>query len=1026
MSRNLLWSQLKKINPNTKQQWPKVSINSLRHEINQIIKKEIIKKINKQIRFVEKSEKKQLKKDKYKQKGIIKFLDNPVENNKITLSASQFINFLKYINFNNDYVIEMKYDVDGISNYKVIVNYTEIKELLKYIKEGIFTQDVAIGHGSDVEIIEQIIIFGKNVTLTWFNKKNYNKTYNGAYFKYYNKTNVDLSRYQIYNKTQEINYEPCLYYAFEQAGVHKLVLDQLKFMIQEKDILLRELNKIAKAIDYKIIIKYNDSRNKACNIIYNKESERIINLGLIDEHYFLNEEVNYNFSIFTGKRADTRNNKKTSYDIIRYLYVNKEEYLTPITIENINNHEHFLEFDKNYELRDLLKGEYKTYNTTIEEKSIFNGKFKTNNPNDNYKICFLDLETYSDNHHKSYCLGYSYSDENELKHFYGLNCVEQFLESLKTNTIIITHNLAFDFRGFINNLLKFQTPIETGTKLKVIQCKYKNKITKTEYHLLFKDNCAFLPFKLSVLPKMFNLESGEKDIYPYTLINQNNINSLIELDEVLNHIKEDEHFDFIVNCNKANCIEGTKVDIKKYTIYYCNQDVNILKQAYLTFRNQILEITKLDILSLVSLPQLADEYFKLQGVYEGCYKICGVSQDFIRRACHGGRVMVSDNKKVHVKNKKISDFDAVSLYPSAMYRLNGYLKGIPKLITSSIDWFNQDYYYVEIEITGIKIKRSFPLISIKDEKTGIKNYTNDVIGKVIVVDKITLEDLINFQGIEYKFIRGYYFNNGFNPKIKEVIEFMFNERIKLKKQNNPLQNAYKLILNASYGKLIQKPIKKTKKFYEGNYRNYVIRNAKNIIDYQRINDNLICVNQKKSIIQHYTGCHMASQVLSMSKRIMNEVMTLAEDLNLKIYYQDTDSMHIEQQHIKILSENYKLIYNRDLIGSKMGQFHSDFEVKGADKDFEITAVESIFLGKKAYIDKLEYKLNGEIKYDYHIRMKGMPSQIIKKYNENVMQTYLDLFNGKEIELDMVSCCPLQLTKDYKAINRIEFKRKLKF
>ena len=56
----------------------------------------------------------------------------------------------------------------------------------------------------------------------------------------------------------------------------------------------------------------------------------------------------------------------------------------------------------------------------------------------------------------------------------------------------------------------------------------------------------------------------------------------------------------------------------------------------------------------------------------------------------------------------------------------------------------------------------------------------------------------------------------------------------------------------------------------------------------------------------------------------------------------------------------------------------------------------------------------------------MPSQIIKNYNEDVMQTYLDLFNGETIELDMVSCCPLELTKGYKAINRIEFKRKMKF
>ena len=38
-------------------------------------------------------------------------------------------------------------------------------------------------------------------------------------------------------------------------------------------------------------------------------------------------------------------------------------------------------------------------------------------------------------------------------------------------------------------------------------------------------------------------------------------------------------------------------------------------------------------------------------------------------------------------------------------------------------------------------------------------------------------------------------------------------------------------------------------------------------------------------------------LLSMSKRIMNEIMCLAEDLGIKIYYQDIDSMH--REHAKI-------------------------------------------------------------------------------------------------------------------------------
>lgn len=45
-------------------------------------------------------------------------------------------------------------------------------------------------------------------------------------------------------------------------------------------------------------------------------------------------------------------------------------------------------------------------------------------------------------------------------------------------------------------------------------------------------------------------------------------------------------------------------------------------------------------------------------------------------------------------------------------------------------------------------------------------------------------------------------------------------------------------------------------------------------------------------------------ILDMSKRIMNEVMCLAEDLKINIYYQDTDSMHIEADKIEKLSDEF--------------------------------------------------------------------------------------------------------------------------
>ena len=89
----------------------------------------------------------------------------------------------------------------------------------------------------------------------------------------------------------------------------------------------------------------------------------------------------------------------------------------------------------------------------------------------------------------------------------------------------------------------------------------------------------------------------------------------------------------------------------------------------------------------------------------------------------------------------------------------------------------------------------------------------------------------------------------------------------------------------------------------------------------------------------------------------------------------------------------------------MGQFHPDFSsdvLKGdVDKD-ELYAVESIFLGKKCYIDKIRGREEG--KYDYHIRMKGIPNKSIlykaKMEGRTVMDIYESLFGGNPEEFDL--------------------------
>ena len=80
-------------------------------------------------------------------------------------------------------------------------------------------------------------------------------------------------------------------------------------------------------------------------------------------------------------------------------------------------------------------------------------------------------------------------------------------------------------------------------------------------------------------------------------------------------------------------------------------------------------------------------------------------------------------------------------------------------------------------------------------------------------------------------------------------------------------------------------------------------------------------------------------------------MALTEDEGLNIWYQDTDSMHINYEEVEILAAASKKKYNRDLIGEDMLQIHTDFDLEWACGDIHST--ESHFLANKVCIDNLE-------------------------------------------------------------------------
>ena len=141
--------------------------------------------------------------------------------------------------------------------------------------------------------------------------------------------------------------------------------------------------------------------------------------------------------------------------------------------------------------------------------------------------------------------------------------------------------------------------------------------------------------------------------------------------------------------------------------------------------------------------------------------------------------------------------------------------------------------------------------------------------------------------------RGYYYNEGRNYQIGETIEHLFQTRLAMKKKKNAVEQVYKLLMNSAYGRTLLKPFEDEKVYVsEKNHDKHLVRHYDSVKSVQKLHDNSFEITQQKPIIDHYNLAHIGCEVLSMSKRIMNELMCLAEDIGINIYYQDTDSTQI--------------------------------------------------------------------------------------------------------------------------------------
>lgn len=905
--------------------------------------------------------------------------------------------------------------------------YTLSSNFIENLQDSIDGQMIDVNNpsGSNEEFLADIYNIG-SLSVIRLPEDN-NERVGGAFFKYLNNTDMNLEELAIYKSIDEKNYDDnCLTYALIQGGLNEKKANRLRTICQQLHIPISKISEICNKLQIKIKLKKIKKNNKDDKLRYfptkdykNNTNEEY-SLCCYDEHYFINKKFNYSkfhiMKIVDGTLNKNINdykvnkNKLNSYNLVKLLLEHKE-----ILLKNINFDFKLLK-TIHHEKIDTIKDltfEDDNFKDCYEEYIKSSKKKKENKK---HKV-FFDFETYrgSDDINRPYLCCYI-DEKNVKKTFYGEDCGIKLLNSIPDNSLLIAHNASFDINFLIHYLYEINI-IKKGRKIISVKAKYNNK------NISIKDSYLLISMPLRNFGKCFNLEQG-KEVMAYRVydkyFNEKTENKYYPIkyfvDELNDNNKEKI---FLENCEKWKLLnnEKDKFNIIQYSAIYCMIDCQVLMDGYNTFRKWILELD-FDIDNILTLASLADQYFIKNKCYNDIYSMSGIAREFIQRTVVGGRTMVCKNKRYKLKNCKLADFDAVSLYPSAMKRLQtelgGYLKGKPKILEDlSYDFLKkQDGYFVEIKITDLRIYRDFPLMSCIEN--GVRNFKNEMVGKILYMDKISLEDAILYHDIDFEIIKGYYYNEGRNPIIGEEIENIFNERLKKKKEKNPAQLVYKLLMNSSYGKTILKPITEEIISFVSDQKSnaydklmkYIALNYKEVKSFEKINENHYFLLKNKSIMEHFSRPHIGTEILSMSKRIMNQVMVTAEDNQLQIYYQDTDSMHILINDVYKLEKIFNEKYGRELIGKQLGQFHVDFSLEGVKDESTIYSKNAIFLGKKFYIDELVGKdENGNDVNGYHIRGKGITNGAIlyecEKLKINPFELYEKLFEGERIEFDLL-------------------------
>ena len=282
------------------------------------------------------------------------------------------------------------------------------------------------------------------------------------------------------------------------------------------------------------------------------------------------------------------------------------------------------------------------------------------------------------------------------------------------------------------------------------------------------------------------------------------------------------------------------------------------------------------------------------------------------------------------------DFDAVSLYPSAMWDENSIYPKIESGYSFTNDMnddlvqkfnnqtFNQGSAILKIKYYNPRdfIVQHLP-VKEKEKKIEINRMRNGYI--VQTLTSVDIQEIVKIGGKVIEIYEGVIYRENYKVSpFRKLIDKLFKLRQNYKEEGNEvMQLLVKLIMNSLYGEFLRKDILE---IYQCKSELWMmIEYDESVLDYQKINHGNYIVKMKddQGLEDEIEKCNtlplqLAVFILSNSRRIMNNfIRAIGGFYTNDVYYTNCDSLYIENKHWEKLKKKH-------LVGKNLLQGKNDY------------------------------------------------------------------------------------------------------